>query len=570
MKDTAESNCRMLLDVLMAHGLEDIVLSPGSRNTPLLIAASARETLHKQIINDERTAAFTALGIAIIKQKPVALVCTSGTALYNYAPAIAEAYYQNVPLIVISADRPRQWIDQDDSQTLRQYLALENIVKRSYDISSDAGSTFSCGNPEFESEREWDVNRIANEAVITAINGRRGPVHINIQLANPLNETTEYRERDVRKIELVENHAPLPPHISREFAENLLKKRVLIVAGFMPPNNDLNRAIKNIATLPNVAVMCETLSNLHLEEEAYMVDSVLSELTEEEKKELKPDIIISIGGALISRMLKEYLRGCEGAEHWTLSDTDIASDCMQRLIKHIEVEPAKFFKSVGGMMRHILKKKGEYADSHYRMQWHRAKQRAFLSKREYVENCGWSELKALDLLINQIPEQNNVFYSNGTCVRYSQILTSHLTHGCYGNRGVSGIDGTNATAYGMSQAYAGETLLVTGDMSFGYCPEILNMKGDRLRIVVINNKGGGIFRFIRTTRDLDIREEYFCANNSVPIKALTEAYGWNYYKAEDEGEMKSVLKPFFNTSRSLLEIKVDEEISSNILLKYFK
>ena len=145
-QDTANINCRELLDVMMAKGVETLVISPGSRNAPLLIGAAARPELRKIIITDERTAAFTALGIGMVTGRPVGLICTSGTALYNYAPAVAEAFYQHVPLIVITADRPAQWIDQDDSQTLKQFGALQNIVKRSYDIYAEIGMTTPCAN----------------------------------------------------------------------------------------------------------------------------------------------------------------------------------------------------------------------------------------------------------------------------------------------------------------------------------------------------------------------------------------------------------------------------------------
>ncbi len=177
MQDTDKNFCSILFDVMVEKGVKDVVCSPGSRNTPLLIAASSRESLRKHVVIDERSAAFMALGLAVVSRRPVALVCTSGTALLNYGPAIAEAFYQSVPVVVISADRPEQWIDQDDSQTLRQYEALSNYVKRSYQLPA-------FGNDD--KEMQWYANRIINDAMIEATSRRKGPVHINIQLDNPL------------------------------------------------------------------------------------------------------------------------------------------------------------------------------------------------------------------------------------------------------------------------------------------------------------------------------------------------------------------------------------------------
>lgn len=145
-----------------------------------------------------------------------------------------------------------------------------------------------------------------------------------------------------------------------------------------------------------------------------------------------------------------------------------------------------------------------------------------------------------------------------------------LPHACYCNRGVSGIDGTNATAFGVSLEYKGPTVLVTGDMSFAYCPEVMHLRklGGDLRIIVMNNAGGGIFRFIKTTRNLDIREKYFCADPGLPIDKLTEAYGWKYLMADDEKTLRSALHVLLNESATLLEVRADAGKSAEILLDF--
>ena len=162
MLTTTNSTARTLAYLLRSHGVQHVVVSPGSRNAPLLIAIASCPEIQTTVVIDERSAAFMALGISDTTQQPTALICTSGTALLNYAPAIAEAYYRKTPLIVISADRPTEWIDQDDSQTLHQYEALANFVKQSYDI------------PAHNSESNvWYANRIINDAIITATTGRK-------------------------------------------------------------------------------------------------------------------------------------------------------------------------------------------------------------------------------------------------------------------------------------------------------------------------------------------------------------------------------------------------------------
>lgn len=568
MTDTANANCRELLDTIIAHGVRNLVASPGSRNAPILIGASARGELKTDIINDERMAGFYALGIAVATRRPVALACTSGTALYNYAPAVAEAYYQKIPLIVISADRPSQWIDQDDSQTLHQFEALGKIVKKSFDIPPETGMTSPCRNKEYATEREWFVNRIANEAMLTAVSGQPGPVHINIQFAQPLDGTVEYAPRRVRVVELVRNDAGLPIEVSREIARYLLERKVMVVAGFMLPDNALNKALAEFARFPNVTVLCETLSNLHLDGHPHLIDSTLVRMTEEEKKRMRPDVIISIGGALVSRMLKEYLRECDGAEHWTLRDTPPSVDCFQRLTRHIEVSPTRFFRGVSGMTRQLLRKGSVASHPVFGKLWRFTRIKVYYKDKAYLNEADWSELKALGMLFGKMDKSYNLFLSNGTSVRYAQLLLDRIPHGCYSNRGVSGIDGTNATAAGLASAGKGTTLLVTGDMSFGYCTEILNPKysaGD-LRIVVINNAGGGIFRFIGTTRNLEQREEYFCSDPMLPLGKLAEAYGRPYRLVTNEREMREALEFIYGVPGSVTEIRVDPQRSAEILI----
>ncbi len=263
--DTTKEYCRILYDILLSKGIDEIVLSPGSRNAPLLIGAACRP-FRRHVITDERTAAFIALGIALAGKKTVALACTSGTALYNYAPAVAEAFYQHIPLIIITADRPLEWIDQDDSQTLIQPGALDKIVKGSYDIPVE--------HPDDPNE-EWYVNRIINEACNLALSGRKGPVHINIRLDNPLTEVRQYVPSTPRIIEYIDN-LNLPPHVYKEIAESLQGKKVMVTAGFMQPDNKLNHALSEFARLPNVCMMCETLSNLTMHISALAIDIVPS------------------------------------------------------------------------------------------------------------------------------------------------------------------------------------------------------------------------------------------------------------------------------------------------------
>lgn len=590
MRDTANRSCRILLDVLMGQGLEDAVLSPGSRNAPLLIAAAARPGLKKHIIPDERTAAFVALGMAMATRRPVLLACTSGTAMYNYAPAVAEAMYRHIPLIVVTADRPQRWIDQDDSQTLRQQGALENIVKRSFNISATEGATVPTRGQLFDTEQDWYTNRLANEAWIAATSRRPGPVHINIQIDNPLGDTVDIDvPKQERIVRFVESPGTLSPERFKEWALRLAGRKVLVVAGFMAPDNALNSALREFISMPNVALCAEPLANLHPHPERnhdepsdIIIDTLLARCGNDVKEKLRPDVVISIGGSLVSRMLKEFIREYQPEECWTLGDTDTGVDCFQCLTTHFELDPEKFFRgivSIAGWLR----KRGEYPEQPaYSLQssqtgysglWIQARREALASARQFCETIPWSELLASTIILNNLPQKCNLFLSNGTPVRYAGLGLTYTPFSCYCNRGVSGIEGGSATAAGLAMKQSQPTILYTGDMSFGYNPQIMGLPGlpENFRIIVVNNSGGGIFRFIGQTRNLPEREEYFCADRPQPVEGLARIYGWKYFSAASDMELRATLPMFLDdndTSRKILEIIVDPVVSAETLRSF--
>ena len=560
--DTDKKFCSIVFNVLLQSGVRDVVCSPGSRNAPLLIAASAREGMRKHVVVDERCAAFMALGIAMVSKRPVALVCTSGTALLNYAPAVAEAFYLGIPLIVLSADRPQQWIDQDDSQTLRQFEALSNFVKKSYELPA-----WGDNDPELQ----WYANRMANDAMIEAMSRKKGPVHINIRLGDPLGRKCPMNMPRERIIDVINSDGIINKEVERSLAMELVGKKVMLVAGFMQPDARLQNAVGELCSLPNVAVMAETLSNLHLPYYAHSVDSVLTAYPEEKLSELCPDIVITLGGSLVSRKLKEYLRrNRDRCSHWSVGWNHTTSDCFMSLTKRIEADPARFLHHISGCMKSLIRK-GKRGGDDYSRKWHMARSNAAEAKGDYVSRQPWSELRAFQTILSSIPQNINLFLSNGTAVRYAQILDYHLPHASYCNRGVSGIDGSCSTAIGGAKAYKGMTLLITGDLSMAYDLGSLALPDipDRMKIIVIDNGGGGIFRFIPTTSSLSEREEYFCTPPRLPLRSLAEGYGWEYSEAADAEGLEDALSLLLKSNqKGILRVICDGELSAEILKGY--
>ncbi len=556
---------QLIAGMLAKRGIRDVVISPGSRNSPLIVAFEMMARLRKHVIIDERIAAFQALGMAMVKQRPVVLICTSGTALLNYAPAIAEAYYRRLPLIVISADRPREWIDQADSQTIRQAGALANIVKRSYDLPDF---------PTASKEQLWYASRTLNEAYLTATGAPAGPVHINAQLNEPLNNP--YPELEIPDI--IENLTPelkLSAAATLNLADSLRDKRILIVAGQLHPGNRTNRLLSRLAGMPNVVVLAENLANLHSEEIISNIDSTLSELsapeatpTTSEATPTTPDIVIVVGGALVSKRLKLWLRSLPKCMLWTVGTTDgTVVDTFKKLTGIINLEPESFFAGMLAALKQVP------AESDFNGLWQEAAERGKRADKAFFHNAPWSELKAIAYIAARIPEQYNVQLSNGLSVRYSEICNIHRVHAIYCNRGVSGIDGCTSTAIGASKLYSHPTLLISGDMSFAYdiaalaTPDIPN----NFKAIVLNNHGGGIFRFIGATSQLPRREDYLCVPPNLPLQQLADTYGFKYFKADSAEQLKSALPEFFAScaAPSILEIVVDPEQSAEVIKQYY-
>ncbi|MDE6311993.1 MAG: 2-succinyl-5-enolpyruvyl-6-hydroxy-3-cyclohexene-1-carboxylic-acid synthase [Muribaculaceae bacterium] len=555
----SKDSCLMVCDLLEQYGVRNVVLSPGSRNAPIIVAVERSGAFRTRIVIDERSAAFAALGMALASDEPVAVVCTSGTALLNYAPAVAEAYYRRIPLIVVSADRPAEWIDQDDSQTIRQPGALNNIVRATLDVSESiyAGK-----------DGPWWLNRRLNDVLSTAICGPvKGPVHINLQLGEPLVDLIPEDTPRVKgqRIDTIYAYGgSVPTKVARDFAE---AGKVLIVVGFTQPATELSVLLDDLAR-SGCVVLKEAQSNVHCMSENVLgcVDATLRGTRRRLEADYVPELVVTMGGALLSRHVKSFLRrNARGARFWSVGYNDHAVDCFQGLQARIEMNPCDFLRAVAQLPS---KRDGEFAKA-----WREAA-RCGSSERE-AEAAPWSDLSGVHMLLDGAPAGWNLQASNGTAVRYVQLFESYekfATVHC--NRGVSGIDGCTSTAIGFAQTAAEPTLLLTGDMSAAYDIGALAMNDipASFRMAVLNNGGGGIFRFIPTTRELPELEKAFVACPRLPLRALADGYGFRYMEAKSKDELAAVLPEFFRESTSpiILNILTPGEQSAATLLNYFK
>lgn len=559
MITTDKQSCRIIAGLLAAHGVNDIVISPGSRNAPLIVAVKRCPGIRTHVVIDERSAAFFALGMSLQTRRPVALICTSGSAVLNYGPALSEAYYRHVPLIAISADRPPEWIDQDDSQTIRQVGVLDNIVKGSFDIGVDKG---------LHAEKVFTA-RTVNDAIILAQRAPQGPVHINVRLDEPLGTVVDVEEEDLHFISLIENEQPtLKKEYAAELARRIAGKRTMVIAGFNQPDAELNSSLTEFIRQSGAVLLHEAQSNTSVKPSVSNIDATLSVMTDQDKASLAPQLVITFGGSIVSRMIKRYLRSVNGLEHWHIGMNPNSVDCFMKMSHRIECTPDAFFKAINAHIPDDV-----VYDVSYTNKWRLKAAEARRKSSDYLVSSPWCDFYAIGRLLQLIPRSWHLQFSNGTAIRYAQLFDYSAFGSINCNRGVSGIDGCTSTAIGAHCYYDDVTLLVSGDMSAQYDVGALALKEitPRFKMAVLNNGGGGIFRFISSTSSLDECDECFAADVHLPLRSLAEAYGFAYFEAHDKPSLESALFGFIaeNKRPAILNIITSGEESAAVLRKFF-
>ncbi len=558
MSDTVSDKkvVNVLAGLFKAHGITDIVISPGSRNAPLILTFASDESFNCLTIVDERSAGFFALGMAKQMNRPVALVCTSGSALLNYAPAIAEAYYRQIPLIVVSADRPPELIDQGDGQTIRQVGALDNHLNYSCSLPSDI----------LNEKVIWYVNRLINEAIINCNIDKKGPVHLNVPLSEPLYGKSGTKE----KIRIVDFMKP-EMELSTKQIDTLVdiwnsSSGILIVIGESDGSKKLKSLLNRIGDSKQAVVLTETQTNIGGENIFTCTDRVVSTITEDEVAVFQPDLLITTEGAVVSKMIKTFLRNNPPKYHWQVSESVPLMDTYLQMTHSV---PLQLEVLLDGLLPVIKEKKPRYFEL-----WNHRFERSVKYHTEYLREISWSDLKVFELLRNHLPKHYDIHWGNSTVVRYVQLFEEFHNFTSYSNRGTSGIDGSVSTAAGACYASHNATLLVTGDLSFMYDSNGMWNKylSSKLKVIVVNNGGGGIFRFIPGPSETGYLEDYFEASHSKSIQPLAEMHGLDYLCATNEDDLVKLLPYFFNESEKpvILEIITPKKENAKTLRSYFK
>ncbi len=539
-----------IIQICLAKGITDIVISPGSRNAPLTIGFASNPDFNCYSIADERCAAFFALGIAQQIKRPVAVVCTSGSALLNYYPAVAEAFYSQIPLIVISADRPQSKIDIGDGQTIRQQNVFEN---------------HSLYNANLTEEASKENDHKINDAIDAAFY-QKGPVHINAPFEEPLYETVSELTVDV----MVNHFASLNSMKTLEDLAPFAKiwnqsAKKLILVGANDPDLISNEIIQTLAKDESVVVMTETTSNLHYPDFISNIDTIITPFTESDFEDFCPEILITFGGMIVSKRIKAFLRKYQPKEHWHV-DSLRAYDTFGVLTKHFEVNPNTFFGKFLPLTKEV--KSDYFAKAVQLKAFRKEKQQRYLSK------IPFSDFLVFDTVIKSLPKDSQLQISNSSAIRYAQLIETNPSIEVFCNRGTSGIDGSTSTAIGAAVASKKPTVFITGDVSFLYDSNALwnAYIPENFKIILINNGGGGIFRILPGHEENPVFNTFFETSHQLTAEHLAKMYGLNYITATDEKSLESGLNQLYaeNNKAGILEIFTPTTENDTILKQFFK
>jgi 2-succinyl-5-enolpyruvyl-6-hydroxy-3-cyclohexene-1-carboxylate synthase len=562
--------------------IQHIVICAGSRNAPLTNGFVENPFFKTYSIVDERSAAFFAMGMAQQLHTPTAVVCTSGSALLNFYPAVAEAFYSNIPLVVISADRMPHRIDIGDGQTIQQKGVFEPHLVDFANLKPDVNHAVKTllENPkqklisknatqkeiekkqkEIQKHNEKSINLVLNHAI-----QKSGPVHLNIPMEEPLYGMI------TSPLDITHISAPVisKPKVDFESFKKQWQQadKKLVLVGVSDPDKIEKKWLDLIDADPSVILMTETTSNLRLSNSINSIDSLIAPLEKRGTdffKTLQPQILLTFGGMVISKKVKKLLRSFSPQEHWHV-DPYRAYDTYYCLKQHFSMSVNVFFSE---LFKDYRRPESDYKSlilDQYLTQLNLGE--------TYLRSVPFSDLKAFKTIFSNLPQRLHLQLANSSTVRYAQLFDMPQRAEIFCNRGTSGIDGSTATSVGAALINKNPSLLVTGDLSFFY--DINGLWNDYIpsnfRIILINNQGGGIFRILSGEKDSPKYETYFETIHGRNAQQISKAFGFQYKSVKSNFGLKWALKNFFKPSRQckILEIKTPRKINDSILLNYFK
>lgn len=547
---SSKRSIQLLAYLLKEYGIFNIVISPGSRNAPLSIHFSETDEFNCYSIVDERSAAFVGLGMAKSEKKPVAITCTSGSASANYYPAITEAFYQNVPLLILTADRPTDFVDIFDGQTIRQNAIFAQHSYGDFQLLEDG--------KENADEENFNLIKKAIELCFE----KQGPVHINIPLEEPLYQlvselpTFPPIEKTIQK-----KQYELPSNLAAEWN---LSKRILILVGTRDYSEELEMQLGQLVKNHSVVVLTEATSNIKHPKFFSHIDRYIFNFSEEDFKTYAPDLLVTIGQNVVSKKVKQFLRKAKPKNHWHIHEI-WQPDTFFSLTEKIETQPEIFFKKLLNFIK--------LEPQPYFNLWDVLRDKRDLKHKDYCLKTPFSDFKFFEILSEKLPENINLHFSNSSAIRYAQLFDFQKNK-TFCNRGTSGIDGSTSTAMGFAMKSTQQTVLVTGDLGFFYDINGLwnNYIPPYTRIIIFNNGGGDIFKIIPGPGSTNALEEFILTKHHKNAEYIAKHFGFSYTKVSDEDTLSRVLDNFFkqDVKAKILEVDTSAIENSEILKGYFE
>lgn len=549
MQSSDKELVQFVVAALAYHGIQKVVLSPGSRNASFAIAFDAHPQIETIVVHDERAAAFIALGWAEQTQTPVAICCTSGSACLNYYPALAEAYYRNIPILALTADRPSKWINQGDGQTIVQAEVFKNHTHAYLAFDED---TF-----EFNTHSTQQISAFLSHLS----QAWKGPIHLNIGLNEPLYGLAAMQAFEFEAQQPQATNPDLPDF------KHIEGKKIMVLVGQMDPNPRLAYLLAQFAELSNVVVLVENTSNLKNELFNHCIDRSLNGF-EQNDPAFQPEVLISFGGAIVSKRIKAYLRQTPLDIHWRIAPDFPEMNTFGTLSANLPMEPTQFIEA-------LLRSNLSLQTNNYKGKWKaidyiaKDKQVAFVTSQTTL-----FDYDIFNSLQERIESPLHLHLANSSVVRYAQLFDPLPNVVYHSNRGTSGIDGSVSTAVGAALASPSEQhLLICGDTSFIYDSNALwtSPFPQNLKIILIQNHGGGIFQIIPGPANSPLRAQYFEATHQKSPGKIAEGYGFEVQYLSDKSKLDATISTFLALTEGLqiLEITTAQNQNAQVLQDFF-
>lgn len=537
---------QIIIALLKEYGIRHLVLSAGSRNVPFVHSVEEDPYFTCYSVVDERSAGYFALGLSQELGEPVLISCTSSTATCNYWPPVAEAFYQGVPLVVLTSDRNPAMLGQWEDQMIDQVGMYDRHVRKSVNlpIINDSDDAHFC-------------ERLVNEALLELDHHGTGPIHINVPMKaynNSFNVKELPKVTRIRRVETdqADEWAACADQLSRV-------KRVLVVAGQQSScPAELACALESFATSYEVAIAAEYMANIPRE---YAFNPTLCMeyryITPKKFSEFMPDVVITFGGNMTAG-LKDMLRKFAGSyEHWSISEDGSVCDMFRSLTRVFECTPAEFFSRM--VDASSCKPDGSYL----------AALKAYEASAT-VPELPYSNMAAIRKVVERVPTGSILHLAINSAIRLTNFFKLQPGVKVYANIGTHGIDGCLSSLLGQAAASGRPSYLVIGDLAFFYDMNALRIRHvtDKVRILLLNNEGGEEFYFNQVWKD-EASDLHTCARHHTKAEGWVRECGFRYLSAHNPEELDAAVEEFFNDdAEGPVLLEVFSEMSSDSKLVY--